>query len=182
MIERNTSQEKTIGKRKKLLRIIGLIILAVAAISIGKRKKLLWIIGLIILAAAAISGYKFMDRPSSGTAVEMAKAPAQKKMVDPTILTGRWLRPDGGYVLQLADVAPNGRMKAQYFNPNSINVSYSRWGKKDSRLEVFVELRDVNYPGSTYTLTYDPVKDTMKGFYYQAAMKQQFQVEFVRLK
>ena len=85
-------------------------------------------------------------------------------------------------MLQLGDFGPNEQMKAQYFNPNPINVSYSRWEKKDTRLEVFVELRDVNYPGSTYTLTYDPVKDKMKGIYYQAAMKQQFQVEFVRLK
>jgi hypothetical protein len=45
---------------------------------------------------------------------------------------------------------------------------------------VFVELRDVNYPGSTYALTYDAERDQLKGIYYQAAMQQQFEVFFVR--
>jgi hypothetical protein len=34
--------------------------------------------------------------------------------------------------------------------------------------QVVVELRDVNYPGSTYTLTYDPGTDRLTGTYYQA--------------
>jgi len=33
---------------------------------------------------------------------------------------------------------------------------------------VFIELRDVNYPGSTYSLTYEPASDQLKGIYYQA--------------
>ena len=40
---------------------------------------------------------------------------------------GRWLRPDGGYVLQLSDPGPNGELKAAYFNPQPINVSRAEW-------------------------------------------------------
>jgi len=38
------------------------------------------------------------------------------------------------------------------------------------------------YPGSTYTLTYDPRRDQLEGVYFQAAMQQRFDVVFVRLK
>ena len=46
--------------------------------------------------------------------------------------------------------------------------------------KVFIELRDVNYPGSTYDLTYEPKNDRLHGIYYQAALQQQFEVVFVR--
>ena len=49
-------------------------------------------------------------------------------------------------------------------------------------MKVFIELRDVNYPGSTYTLTYDPASDQLKGVYYQAVEKQRFPVAYVRMK
>jgi hypothetical protein len=49
-------------------------------------------------------------------------------------------------------------------------------------VKVFVELRDVNYPGSTYTLTYDPASDQLKGIYYQAVEQQRFPVAFFRAK
>jgi len=45
---------------------------------------------------------------------------------------------------------------------------------------VFVELRDVNYPGSTYTLQYDAASDRMKGAYFQAVEKQTYKIEFTR--
>jgi len=43
-------------------------------------------------------------------------------------------------------------------------------------------LTDVGYPGSTYTLTYDAKEDVLRGIYYQAAMKQSFDVYFTRMK
>ena len=62
-------------------------------------------------------------------------------------------------------------------------MSQSReWKLQDGRLQVFVELRDVNYPGSTYTLSYEPATDRLKGIYFQAVQQQQFEVEFVRKK
>jgi len=38
----------------------------------------------------------------------------------------------------------------------------------------------VNYPGSTYRLTYDPGRDVLAGLYFQAIEQQTFDVEFVR--
>jgi hypothetical protein len=49
-------------------------------------------------------------------------------------------------------------------------------------LKVFVELRDVNYPGSIYQLTYDPAADRLRGTYFQAALRETYDVEFTRLK
>jgi len=97
-------------------------------------------------------------------------------------IAGKWLRPDGGYVLGLSDVKPEGKLKAAYFNPRPINVAKAVWRSVDNRIQVFVELRDVNYPGSTYTLIYDPEQDRLNGYYYQAAQKVTFDVVFVRKK
>ena len=49
-------------------------------------------------------------------------------------------------------------------------------------IKVFIELRGPGYPGSTYTLTYDPKTDELAGIYYQAVMQQNFEVVFVRAK
>ncbi len=100
---------------------------------------------------------------------------------DPAKLVGRWLRPDGGYILQLSDPGPDGRLKAAYFNPHPIHVSRAAWKHQEGHLGAFVELRAPNYPGSTYTLAYDPVRDRLVGIYFQAAIKQQFEVEFERI-
>lgn len=97
-------------------------------------------------------------------------------------LTGRWQRPDGGYVLGIKSIADSGAMDAGYFNPKSIRVAKAEASRDGDAMNVFVELRDVNYPGSTYTLTYDPASDQLKGAYYQAAEKQRFEVAFVRIK
>ena len=49
-------------------------------------------------------------------------------------------------------------------------------------LQVFIELRDEGYPGSTYTLTYDAQRDALSGIYFQAALEQSFEVVFVRVE
>ena len=97
-------------------------------------------------------------------------------------LVGKWQRPDGGYVIEIKSVDAAGTLDAAYFNPNPINVSRAAALYKDGATRVFVELRAPNYPGSTYTLTYDPQSDQLYGQYYQAAMKQTFDVTFGRLK
>ena len=97
-------------------------------------------------------------------------------------LVGRWLRPDGGYVIEVKSVNDSGNMEAVYFNPNPIHVAKAEASQDSSATKVFLELRDVNYPGSTYTLTYNPATDQLQGIYYQAAIRQQFQVFFERLK
>ena len=111
------------------------------------------------------------------------KRPAVKAaQAEPNRVAGKWLRPDGGYVLELSDVKPDGKLKAAYFNPRPIHVAQAEWRSLGGRIQVFVELRDLNYPGSTYTLIYDPEKDCFDGYYYQAVQKQIFEVVFERMK
>ena len=97
-------------------------------------------------------------------------------------LKGRWLRPDGGYVFEVRTVDPSGKIDGLYFNPRPINVAKAEATRDGSKLNVFVELRAPNYPGSTYTLVYDPKHDQLRGTYLQAALGQSFDVYFVRVK
>jgi hypothetical protein len=95
-------------------------------------------------------------------------------------LPGRWLRPDGGYILQVGPVGPDGRVVAAYFNPRPIHVALAEVRALESGEALFIELRDEGYPGSTYTLTYDSARDIMRGVYFQAALHRKFDVVFVR--
>ena len=101
---------------------------------------------------------------------------------DKSVLIGNWLRTDAGYRILIPKVNENGTLDAQYFNPNPINVAKANWGKSNNNLKVIVELRDVNYPGSTYTLNYLPDRDMLAGEYYQAVEGLTFYVEFMRRK
>ena len=97
-------------------------------------------------------------------------------------LKGQWLRPDGGYVIEINSVDDSGKMDAAYLNPNPIHVAKAEASRDGATTKVFLELRDVNYPGSTYTLVYEPQSDQLKGIYYQAAQQQNYEVFFVRAK
>ena len=97
-------------------------------------------------------------------------------------LSGRWLRPEGGYILEIRDVDAGGKMDAVYLNPRPITVARAEATRDGSTLKVFVELRAPGYPGSTYTLTYDPKRNQLEGVYFQAALRQSFDVVFVRMK
>ena len=97
-------------------------------------------------------------------------------------LKGRWQRQDGGYVLEIKSIAANGSVDAGYFNPKSIHIGKAEASRDGDGTKVFIELRDVNYPGSTYSLTYDAASDQLKGIYYQAVERQRFPVAFARLK
>lgn len=97
-------------------------------------------------------------------------------------LIGKWQRTDGGYVIEIRRIASDGTMEAGYFNPRPINVSKARASLYKSHLKVEVTLQDTGYPGSTYTLLYDPQKDALLGFYFQAVQRQNFDVVFIRMK
>ena len=97
-------------------------------------------------------------------------------------LKGRWQRPDGRYILAINSIADSGAIDAAYFNPKSIHVAKAETWHEADATKVFIELRDVNYPGSNYSLTHDPVSDQLEGTYYQAVERQRFPVAFVRVK
>jgi hypothetical protein len=95
---------------------------------------------------------------------------------------GRWVRPDGGYILDLKEIGKDGTLKAAYFNPTPINIYRAELGRKQGAITILVELRDANYPGSTYNLIYDPQTDRLVGTYFQAVQKVSYNIEFMRSK
>ena len=97
------------------------------------------------------------------------------------VLEGRWQRPDGGYVLAITKASESGTLEAAYFNPDPIHVGKAIAARKAGRIELTVVLQDENYPGSTYTMTYDPADDQLKGTYYQAVARETYQISFARL-
>ncbi len=114
---------------------------------------------------------------------EGGNPPKQTKgQTDVQLLEGRWIRPDGGYVLELGEIKKDGSVKTLYFNPRPIKVFSATWSRREGKINLFVELRDINYPGSKYNLQYDPKSDRLKGTYFQAVEKQTYNIEFVRAK
>lgn len=97
-------------------------------------------------------------------------------------LKGRWVRTDGGYIIEIQSAGAGGKLQAAYYNPKPINVSRAEAKRTGSAVTVFIELRDTGYPGSTYTLIHDPKSDTLKGIYHQAVLQQDFDVVFIRSK
>ena len=108
--------------------------------------------------------------------------PPQPKAADKSLLVGNWVRTDAPYRIQISELLDDGKMKAGYFNPKSINVSKAGWVNSGGVIQLYVELRDTNYPGSNYSLIYIPERDLLAGNYYQAVEGTTFQVEFVRAK
>ena len=95
-------------------------------------------------------------------------------------LQGRWVRTDGGYVIEIKSVDAGGRIQAAYYNPNPINVSRAEAARSGAAVTVFIELRGSGYPGSTYTLIHDPKSDELKGIYHHAGLQKNFEVVFIR--
>jgi hypothetical protein len=97
-------------------------------------------------------------------------------------LEGRWQRVDGGSIIEIRHVASGGTLDAAYLNPQPIRVARAEVSRDAETVSVFIELRDLNYPGSTYALTLDPRDDRLKGTYFQAAAREISGVSFTRLK
>ena len=108
--------------------------------------------------------------------------PSNKEAANKNLLVGSWLRTDSYYVIKINSVKNNGTLDANYFNPKSINVGSAVWEENYGNFRMIIELRDVNYPGSKYTLNYLPDKDILAGEYYQAVQGLTFYVEFNRNK
>lgn len=100
---------------------------------------------------------------------------------EPTdLIVGKWQRTDGSYIIKINSVHPEGYLEALYFNPDSIHVGRTGWRINEGKLQLYVELRDVNYPGSIYQLTYNEQNDQLNGSYYQAVTRQTYSVTFIR--
>jgi len=147
------------------------------------------LIGIAVLAAGLIwwNNSRRADVPVGNVAgvAPGTKAPAVAAAPVPAALQrlkGRWLRPDGGYVVEIRNVETDGKLDVTYSNPRSIHVAKADAAQEGALTKVFIELRDVGYPGCTYNLTYDAANDQLAGIYFQAALQQQFEVIFERMK
>ncbi len=97
-----------------------------------------------------------------------------------TIL-GRWLRPDGNYVIQINSIDSENQIDAQYFNPKPIKIARAELIPANN-FRIYIEFDDEGYKGSSYDLIYDPAQDALSGKYFQATYGQTYQIAFVRLK
>jgi hypothetical protein len=65
----------------------------------ASRHKTWCVVSVIVLAIIASGIYLYWHKTGAF------------QQVDPARLTGRWLRPDGGYVLELSGIGPKGLVK-----------------------------------------------------------------------
>jgi hypothetical protein len=137
-------------------------------------------VGLMILLFLS-PGLVAAQGPSTSQEKGSALSAAQAKTAHET-LKGRWVRPDGGYIIVIRGVDAAGRVDADYLNPKPIPVSRAEVTHSGGAIKLFIELRGAGYPGSTYTLIYDQRTDELRGIYYQAALQQNFEVAFIRVK
>ncbi len=154
------------------------------------RPIIIWaILGVGVIAVCVFAAWR-INAGRRTPAAPSENAPAQTTPVPPSAsrsadfktLVGRWVRTDSPYVIEIRDVGNDGQLEAAYFNPRPINVSRAEARQKDGALGIFVELRDVNYPGSSYALVYDSKTDMLQGVYFQAVQKRRYDVTFARLQ
>jgi len=141
-----------------------------------------------VLAAVVLLGLMVScgskTEASSPPPVPQTKAAPAAAAASPELakLVGKWQRPDGGYIVDIRGVDSSGKLDVGYFNPNPINVSRAAAWRDQGATKLVIELRDVNYPGSTYTLELNPQTDQLFGQYFQATLRETFDVVFSRLK
>lgn len=151
----------------------------------------------VLIAALFLAGLTGCEKPApaptadpagSGTNISAtslatnAPAAAAKANSELEKLKGKWERPDGGYVLEIRSIDADGKVDAGYFNPSPIRVARGLAYREAGMTKLFIELRDVNYPGCTYTLELDAKNDQLFGQYFQATMNQTYDVVFARMK
>ena len=163
------SGNKSDGNRRQFSALLFVVVLVIIAIGGG------WLLyHKYLTEAEQIAANLAKDHPQASSP---APVPAAFRKV-----VGRWLRPDGGYVIEIRHVGAEGKLQAAYFNPQPINVSQARVIQKNNQTQIFIELRDAGYPGATYALTYHGQQDVLAGVYYQPTAGQSFEVVFVRMK
>jgi hypothetical protein len=161
-----------------------------SAVPAEKKKNRNWMALLIILAALVTIYLLYNKQNTSGEEIPPAvvrdASPIPSVMENLEInvnkLAGRWQRTDGGYIIELKNPLPDGKIEAAYFNPNPIHVGRAGWQNKAGNIVVTVELQDANYPGSLYTLEFLHKEDRLSGVYFQAVEKVNYEVGFTRVK
>ena len=175
--------KKTIGKRPNRRQQSHPKILQDGQADLGKRQTALLVsagTAAVVVVSLVLWGIRTSGDSPSTDGHDVSALQTAVTAPDFQTLVGRWVRIDSPYIIDIESAGQDGTLQAKYYNPRPINVSVAKAREKDGMLEVFVELRDVNYPGSTYTLTYDQARELLMGVYFQAAMQQKYNVVFCR--
>jgi hypothetical protein len=115
-----------------------------------------------------------------GSEAEKGSVLSSGETLNPQRLVGHWVRPDGGYVLEINRVRSSGKLEARYLNPRPIHIETAELRGDDQGIGVFIELKDRGYPGSYYELKYHEGDDLLRGNYFQATQQAVYEVVFVR--
>ena len=138
------------------------------------------VIAALVALAAAVAAAGIAVAQGTAPAASGTPAPAVAAAIGFDKLKGTWVRPDGGYRIVIGSVGADGRIEATYFNPNQLPFAKAQASMAGTQLRASFELRAGGYDGSTYDLAYDPTSDCLIGVYFQAVIKQKFDVYFVR--
>ena len=118
-------------------------------------------------------------RERRGEPAETIEPTVQVSDLSADVILGKWLRPDGNYVLEIKSIGKNGKLEAAYYNPRPIKMALSEV-KIEDRIKVLIEFNDQGYEGSVYDLYYDEPHDALVGSYFQATYGQTYQIAFIR--
>jgi hypothetical protein len=141
------------------------------------------VIGFAVLGLSACRKAEPVATPApTSVAAPATAAPAAPvtATVDLNKVQGSWVRQDGGYRLVIGEIGAEGHTKGEYFNPSPIKVAWTRVRAEGGVIKVDAELRDTNYPGCLYKLTYDAAGDRLVGTYFQAQMQETYEIVFGR--
>lgn len=139
----------------------------------GKHMTLRWLLMLLLLSVACPWSLAMAESSTAGPEVSNDAF---------ATLVGKWVRPDGGYVITIKSMEAKGKLDAMYANPDSLPFSKAQASRDGEQIKLFFEIVAGGYNGSTYTLVYDPASDVLQGIYYQAVARQNYEVQFLRIK
>lgn len=96
-------------------------------------------------------------------------------------LTGKWLRDDGNYTLEIKSVNENGTLNVAYFNPKPTELGRTEWMMYKNKLHVLVELKGP-YVLSNYQLVYDEETKRLSGTFFQAVEQETYSIYFDKVE
>jgi uncharacterized protein (DUF2147 family) len=138
---------------------------------------------MLAILLAAIAGAQLAQADAPEAPPEEPPAAAEPNAdAELGVLVGRWVRPDGGYTIEIKAIGADGKLDATYANPTLLPFAEAKASRDGQTVKVFLELRAGGYNGSMYMLTYDPAHDQLRGVYYQAVARQKFDVYFERAR
>ena len=97
-------------------------------------------------------------------------------------LIGRWVRTDGGYAIVIKSVDPGGKIDATYANPNRISVSKAEASVEGGRSGYSSSCAAPAIQGPPTRSHMSRQGDSLTGEYFQAAIRQKFDVVFLRAR